>query len=119
MPRAPRVCAHPTCTTLTPTSHCPDHTTHRWGKGNPRTSNPKHEAWRTAVLQRDHYRCQLRYTGCIGRAGIADHILATALGGAHYDLANGQAACKPCHAKKSADEGHTAQGHTVRPRTKP
>ncbi|WP_074133278.1 HNH endonuclease signature motif containing protein [Mycolicibacterium houstonense] len=117
MPRAPRVCAHPTCTTLTPTRHCPTHTTkHRWGKGNPRTKDPRHEAWRKVVLDRAGWWCQIRYQGCTGRANQADHILAVGLGGTEYDAANGQAVCKECHKKKSADEGHIAQGHQVRSR---
>lgn len=116
-PRAPKVCTFKDCTTLVYNGHrCPSHTTHGWGKGNPRTKTPEHEAWRKAVLERDHYRCRIKYPGCAGRAGIADHITAVKFGGAPHDITNGQAACRPCHDKKSADEGNTAQGHTVRPR---
>lgn len=116
MPRAPRVCADPNCVTLTHTTRCPDHTKHGWGKGNPRTKDPRHEAWRKTVLTRDHWRCQIRHpTRCIGKANIADHIIAVAFGGPEYDPANGQAACQPCSDWKSSREGNQAQGHRIRP----
>ncbi|WP_414018421.1 HNH endonuclease [Mycobacteroides abscessus] len=117
MPRAPKVCSHKDCTELVHgDTRCPQHKTHRWGKGDPRTTDPRHKAWRKTVLDRDHWRCQIRYPGCIGEATIADHILAVKLGGAEHDIQNGQAACRPCSDKKSSDEGHKAAGHTVRPR---
>lgn len=100
-----------------PGTRCPTHQ-HNWGKGNPRTKTPEHQAWRSQVLKRAHGRCQIRYTGiCIHRATIADHIKATAFGGAELDLNNGQAACKPCSDRKSSDEGHIALGHNTRPRS--
>jgi len=34
----------------------------------------------------------------------ADHIVPIRAGGAKYDMANGQGACKPCHARKTAIE---------------
>jgi hypothetical protein len=89
---------------------------HGWGKGNPRTSTPQHRVWRAQVLRNAGYQCEIRYPGiCTGTATIADHIKATAFGGAHYDITNGQAACVPCHRKKSSDEGHIAQGNKPRP----
>ncbi len=114
--RAPKHCGIQGCTVLVrPGTRCPAHQ-HRWGRGSPRTSTKEHKAWRTAILKRDHGQCQLQYPGiCIHAATIADHILAIGLGGAEYDLANGQAACKPCSAKKSSAEGHIAQGHHPRP----
>lgn len=110
MPRAPKHCAINGCMTLVrPGTHCPQHQ-HNWGKGNPRTTTPEHRAWRAEVLKRDKGQCQLRYPGvCIYRATIADHILATKLGGAPLDLNNGQAACRPCSDKKSSAEGHAAR----------
>lgn len=113
MPRAKKHCGINGCTTLVPGgTNCPEHQ-HRWGKGNPRTKDPRHEAWRKKVLDRAHWRCEIRYPGCIGKANIADHIQATKLGGAEYDLANGQGACRPCSDRKSSLEGHLAQGHQV------
>lgn len=117
MPRAPKHCGKHDCLNLvTGVPFCPEHA-HGWGKGNPRTKTPEHIAWRAEILKRDRGACQLRYQGvCIGRATIADHILATKFGGAPLDLANGQAACKPCSDRKSSDEGHIALGHNIRPR---
>lgn len=114
MPRAPKHCGIQGCTVLVPNGQrCRDHQ-HGWGKGNPRTKNPKHIAWRLTVLDRCGWRCQLRYPGCIDDATIADHIIATKLGGAEYDPSNGQGACRPCHDRKSSTEGHQAQGHAAR-----
>ena len=71
---------------------------------------------RNQVLNNAGHRCQIRYPGiCIGTATIADHIKATAFGGAHYDITNGQAGCEQCSRKKSSDEGHIAQGHKPKP----
>jgi HNH endonuclease len=89
---------------------CPEHR-HGWGKGNPRTNTRAHRNRRERILQRDHHQCQIRYEGiCIGHATIADHVLALALGGQDTDDAM-QAACAPCHNRKSSIEGHKAQGH--------
>lgn len=109
MPRAPKHCGINGCTVLVHNGQrCPDHQ-HRWGKGNPRTSTTAHRARRLRVLKRDRYQCQLRYDCCIGTATIADHTVALALGGTDEVM---QAACKPCHDRKSSREGHLAQGHT-------
>lgn len=119
MARAPKHCGVRGCTTLVPGgTRCPAHQ-HRWDNATRRASKASdtaHKAWRKAVLDRDKWQCQIRYQGCTGRATIADHILATKFGGAEHSLANGQAACRPCSDKKSADEGHQAQGHRVQPR---
>lgn len=111
MARAPKVCAHPGCTNLTTTGRCTQHPRpHGWGRGNPRTSTPQHRAWRRQVLDRAGWWCQIQYPGiCVGHATIADHIVATAFGGPEYDLDNGQAACRPCHNRKSAIEGNLAK----------
>ncbi|HET7386750.1 MAG TPA: HNH endonuclease [Nocardioidaceae bacterium] len=61
------------------------------------------------VLERDGYRCRLRYDVCIGTATIADHKQAVKLGGAEFDLANGQAACEPCHKVKTQAEAQAAR----------
>lgn len=68
-----------------------------------RTSTPQHRQWRLLVLDRDQYQCQLRYPGrCIGTATEADHIIEYSRGGSEFDPNNGQAACTPCHAHKTA-----------------
>jgi 5-methylcytosine-specific restriction protein A len=117
MPRAPKYCGKRDCYQLvTGASYCEQHA-HNWGKGNPRTSDPRHRAWRKTVLDKAHWRCQIRYADiCVGAATIADHITATAFGGAEFDPFNGQGACRPCHDRKSSDEGHIARGHTPRAR---
>jgi 5-methylcytosine-specific restriction protein A len=61
------------------------------------------KAWRSTskrVLERDGYRCQIRLPGCLGRATAADHIVELADGGELLDMANLQAACKPCNTAK-------------------
>lgn len=75
-----------------------------WNNDTPsRTSTPAHRQWRRAVLERDGHRCQLRYPNrCTGNATEADHIIEVADGGPELDLANGQAACTPCHKHKTA-----------------
>ncbi|WP_071929098.1 HNH endonuclease signature motif containing protein [Nocardia mangyaensis] len=120
MPRAPRKCPKPGCLNrITSAAYCPDHTTHGWGSGAARTGTREHQTWRAAVLERDSHRCQLRYTGCIGTATHADHVTPIAEGGATDELANGQAACRPCHSKKSSAEGHRARQRGKGPATHP
>jgi 5-methylcytosine-specific restriction protein A len=60
-------------------------------------------AWkqmRVRVLERDGYRCQLRYPGCKGAADTADHTLELWEGGAALDESNLVAACRPCNSRK-------------------
>lgn len=57
------------------------------------------------ILDRDDHTCRIRLPGCIGRATEVDHIAA----GDNHDDANLQAACEPCHRRKSAQEGVTAR----------
>jgi 5-methylcytosine-specific restriction protein A len=87
--------------------------------GRTRTNTPEHRAWRTAVLTRDQWQCQLRYPDrCIGHATEADHIKPVSLGGPEFDPANGRAACAPCHRLLSSQQGHqarAAKGLTRRP----
>ncbi|AOQ28562.1 HNH endonuclease [Mycobacterium phage WillSterrel] len=113
MPRAPKVCRHAGCTTLTTTGTCPQHTTHRWGNGARRTTTAAHKAWSKAVRERDG-RCMIQLPGCTGGADTADHIHPVAFGGDELSLANGRAACWHCHNRKSSREGHRAQGHKPR-----
>lgn len=118
MPRAPKICGTAGCTTLTTSSNCPEHTTSRWNNTTRRASkasNAAHKRWRTTVLTRDNWQCQLQYPGiCTGSATTADHKHAIKLGGNEYDPNNGQAACWSCHNRKSSAEGHQAQGHRTR-----
>jgi 5-methylcytosine-specific restriction protein A len=53
------------------------------------------------VLARDGYRCQIRGPRCVGVATQMDHVVELADGGPDTD-ANAQAACRPCHAAKTA-----------------
>lgn len=113
MPRAPRKCPKPGCEhRITSGPYCPEHTTHSWvNGGNTRTTTKQHRNWRTAVLRRDNHQCRLQRPGCIGYANEADHITPVAEGGAEFDPDNGQAACVPCHRKKSSAEGHRARAN--------
>ena len=119
MPRALKHCGIQGCTVLVkPGTHCDQHKS-RWptDRRTRRTTTTQHAAWSRDVLKRARGQCEIRYAGiCIGRATQADHIKAVALGGAEFDPRNGQGACEPCHRAKSSDEGHLAQGHTVRAR---
>lgn len=60
-------------------------------------------AWKTVrrlVLVRDGFRCQIRGPGCQGWANQVDHIVEIQNGGAPFDLANLQAACRHCNVAK-------------------
>jgi HNH endonuclease len=53
------------------------------------------------ALARAHYRCEIKLPGiCVGRATVADHVVAVDEGGPSV-LENAQAACKPCNQAKS------------------
>lgn len=111
MPRAPRKCPKPGCEErITNTPYCETHTQHHWvNGGRPRTTTPEHREQRLRILDRDHYRCQLRYPDrCIGKATEMDHRQNLASRGSDDD-SNMQAACRPCHAKKSSNEGNRAR----------
>jgi 5-methylcytosine-specific restriction endonuclease McrA len=63
-----------------------------WEKGSTR-------AWRRArrlVLERDHYRCQLKLDGCTTVATTAHHVKGKAMGD---DPAHLVAACASCNGK--------------------
>lgn len=66
---------------------------------------------RRRILDRDHHQCQLRYPDCTHHATEVDHVTP----GDNHHPANLQAACRSCHATKSAREGNAAK----RPRTRP
>lgn len=81
-----------------------------WGTDSrARTTTVRHRVQRKRILVRDNHQCQLRYQGCcIGRATEMDHRVNVAAGGSNRDD-NMQAACRPCHARKSSQEGNAAQ----------
>lgn len=68
-------------------------------------SDPDYRRNRPIAMRRDRYRCQIRTAGiCLGGASMCDHIVNRASGGTHA-VTNLQAACKPCHERKTAGEG--------------
>jgi len=74
----------------------------------------RHRAWpnvRKRVLERDQYRCQVRGPRCTERATEVDHIVPFSQGGAKYDPANLQAACKPCNSWKRHKDERQAWRH--------
>ena len=118
MPRAKKHCGIRGCTVLVThaQNHCADHQHGFVNGGTTRTTDPRHRAWRAAVLKRDNYICQLRVRNlCMWLANEADHVRAIAEGGDRFDTRNGMAICAPCHRYKSSREGHRAQGHRVFP----
>lgn len=67
---------------------------------------PDWQQRRTLVLQRDGHTCQLRYPDiCTGRATDVDH----KIHGDNHALTNLQAACNPCHQRKTAQEAAAAR----------
>ncbi len=64
---------------------------------------------RSRVLVLDGQRCQIRFDDiCIGHATEVDHVIPAAQGGTDAP-ANLQAACRPCHARKTAKEAAAAR----------
>lgn len=79
--------------------------------------NPEMMSLREFVFERDKGVCQIRYVGiCTYAATDLDHKKPLWKGGSDIDPENLQAGCGPCHAAKSSDEGHEAQGHKTVPR---
>lgn len=109
MPRAPKQCATPGCDTrVVGRSYCPSHQPVGWKSGGwSRTSTAEHRRWRDAVLERDRGVCQIRGRRCVGVATEADHVIPVADGGPEFELANGQAACGPCHREKTGRHATT------------
>ena len=99
--------------TLTREGRCPEHRERWQRKGATRTSQAEHRRWAAKVKARDPF-CRIRLPGCTGITQQADHIVPVALGGAEFDVANGQGACRSCHGKKSSREGHFVAGHHLR-----
>ncbi|MCV7247826.1 HNH endonuclease [Mycobacterium koreense] len=75
----------------------------RWGQG----TGASH-AVRRRVLERANHQCEIRDKTCVGTATIADHIIPVARLGVERADANSdslfQAACKPCHDRKTQRE---------------
>ena len=72
-----------------------------WGRREDRV--PPEE--RAAILERDDYICQLQYPQCCaGIATVVDHIISLGISGPGRDPENLQAACAPCHARKTEAE---------------
>jgi 5-methylcytosine-specific restriction endonuclease McrA len=66
--------------------------------------SPEYRRNRPLAMKRDRWRCQLKIPGtCIGAASQCDHRIQPSEGGGH-DLGNLRAACKPCHAKRTAGQ---------------
>jgi 5-methylcytosine-specific restriction endonuclease McrA len=63
---------------------------------------------RSQVLERDGYVCQLRYPGCLEKAGQVDHIVQPEIGGDNSP-ANLRAVCHRCHATRTGRQGALAQ----------
>jgi 5-methylcytosine-specific restriction protein A len=72
------------------------------------------EGWeqiRRAVLARDGWRCRIGFADlCVTVATQADHVVA----GDDHRLSNLQAACGPCHQRKSSQEGAAARPRLYR-----
>lgn len=111
------VCATPGCPTLTPGTHCTDHTAARRRASrtrNPRRSHNYGDAWARTSNRHlaAHPTCQCTDTGCrCGGRGCtrpstnADHIVARHLftpPEAGDTPTNLQALCHSCHSSKTA-----------------
>lgn len=59
---------------------------------------------RAEAMRRTAWRCELRLPGCIGAASECDHVVSVADGGGDH-VSNLRAACKPCHAQRTAQQG--------------
>jgi 5-methylcytosine-specific restriction protein A len=80
-----------------------------WAAQSARKASLPKDWWRIRwqVLERDHHRCQIRIPDrCIGVANQVDHA------GDRNDHRpeNMRAACGPCHAHRSANQGGVAAG---------
>ncbi len=85
--------------------------TPRWSGSDRRARLPAD--WSRVVVPRILARdpaCQLGLDGCTGQSTEVDH---RRRGDDHSD-ANLQGACRSCHAKKTAAEGHAAQHRRTR-----
>jgi len=110
MPRAPKMCAQPGCTTPTHGGRCDEHRTgHNWTRypsANNRTLTRQERAWFRDQVLRLHPVCPC------GRPAVeADHITPIGEGGANDPRANGQGLCADCHRTKTlADRAARRRG---------
>lgn len=72
--------------------------------GRQRALPPDWQTIRREVLDRDDRRCQLNGPRCTGLATEVDHIGDNL----NHDETNLRAACRTCHAQRSATQGHEA-----------
>jgi 5-methylcytosine-specific restriction protein A len=92
---------------------CQRHTRSGWATHRPPANSYAYgSGWSERarqVLQRDGYRCQLRYPDiCVGRASQVDHIVQPEAGGGS-DPANLRAVCVRCHARRTGRQGALAK----------
>ena len=80
--------------------------------------SPEYRRNRPLAMKRDRWRCQLRLPGCAGAASQCDHIIQPDNGGGH-GLANLRAVCKPCHAKRTAQQSNTGGSGKTDPQPQP
>lgn len=106
MPRAPKHCGNPGCTTLvTARTYCDEHQPEPWQTKTPhRTGTADYKRWRAAVMANANGQCQIKGVGCTGQATQADHIVPIAEGGEKYNVSNGQGVCGTCHKRKTLQE---------------
>lgn len=83
-------------------------------QGDPRTTSPQWRALRRAILIRDSYRCHI-----CGHPGAdeVDHLVAVSNGGTDHPTNLAAIHRRPCHAKKSSNEGNEARWRNRRNRT--
>jgi 5-methylcytosine-specific restriction enzyme A len=93
-------------------SRCPECRGRSWSRPPPANAYAYSSGWqaiRKKVLERDGYRCQLRYAViCIGRASQVDHIVQPEAGGTDA-LENLRAVCRRCHARRTGRQGALAK----------
>lgn len=74
------------------------------GTAASRGYDAKHRRWRRLILARDPLCQRCLAKNLVVPATVADHIIPLRHGGARFDLANGQALCRACHAVKTAED---------------
>lgn len=70
---------------------------------DPRLKDPRYQALRLAILDRDHWTCQIKGPTCAHFATTVDHIIARHDGGDFWDVTNLRAACKKCNGVGGAE----------------
>ena len=86
---------------------CPTHARQHERTRRPASNVRYGQGWpviRKAILERDHYRCQLRGERCTSRATTVDHVVPVRHGGTN-DPSNLLAACSWCNTSKGARAG--------------